>query len=589
MSIGLQNLDTILEEERLSRAPEWDSGGYFTFFVMEQLLKNTGASVDDIINSIVDGGNDCGIDAIIFLIDDIPASHYPDLNIISSDCKIEMVVLQAKHATTFEDRPLLEMASSFPKLLDRGRDEDSMLLWCNPELRERTAEYLQALPLILPKFPNFHATVYYASRGSEPHPKVQEAGESVTRALKTDGQFQQAQVEFLGFEKLLQFARQQNKTAFTIRCATQPMASPDGNGYVGLLRLPDYRRFVTADEETRLNTQLFESNVRDHEGRNEVNDAIQNSLERSGPEDDFWWLNNGVTIVATRIQPNGHELFLESPQVVNGLQTSTEVWLSHLQDNDGRLILVRVIKATDGGVRDRIIQATNYQTAIPKSALRATDPRQRDLEEWLLRHGVYYDRRRNYYANLSVPIEHIVSMQSVAEAVGSCMLQEPHMARSRGNQLMSMDSNYERIFESDTPEIYLHSLKMVRKSREAVATHTAINTFYADDWVYHLACVATILLTRKDKPKAGDIAGLEPDSVPAERLNDLIPLVAKHLAGSRQSTLPLRKQAENPAVTSRLLKDARELLRNSRWSSWPTVSVDDDFLGPASRLDPRRR
>jgi len=267
VDIDLQNLDIILEEERSERTPGWDEGAYFGFFVVEQLLKNTGASIDDILRSIVDGGNDCGVDAIMFLIDEIPASHYSDLTKLSSGCKVEMIVVQSKRATTYEDRPLLEMATSLPKLLNRDRDEDTLPVWCNAQLQERTHEFLVALPLLLPKFPVMTATVIYASRGTEPHPKVRESGQDLATALKSTGLFAEANVRFLGVHDLLHFARQQSKTTFSIKCATQPMASPDGNGYVGLVKLPDYRKFVSADDPDRLNTQLFESNVRDHEGR----------------------------------------------------------------------------------------------------------------------------------------------------------------------------------------------------------------------------------------------------------------------------------------------------------------------------------
>jgi hypothetical protein len=154
---------------------------------------------------------------------------------------------------------------------------------------------------------------------------------------------------------------------------------------------------------------------------------------------------------------------------------------------------------------------------------------------------------------------------------------------------MSMDTYYSRIFESDLPELYLNSLSMLALAKRAVVETKAINVFYAADWYYHLACISTILLTRKEHPKPSDIGHLDLKDVTFERLKDLIPLVSRHLAGSRQSTKPLRSQAESPLVTTKLLKETRDLLRNSRWSDWPASQVVDDFVPVASRLDPGRR
>lgn len=589
MSIETQNLDEILASERDLRAPGWSADEYFTFFVTEQVLKNSGASGDDVVRSIVDGGNDCGIDAIMFLINDIPASHYNTLEELPSEVRLEMVLVQSKTSDTFQERPLMDMALSIPRLLNPERDEDALSLWCNAQLQERTYEFLQSLPFLKPKFPVAKATVYYATRGHHPHPKVVDRGSQVEAAIKTSGFFTQTAVKFIGSRDLLQYFRQKNKTTFSLQCATQPMASPDGNGYLALVRLPDYRRFVAHEDAGQLNTQLFEANVRDHEGVTDVNEAIQATLANSNATEDFWWLNNGVTVVVSNAIHNGHELTLESPQVVNGLQTSTEVWINTPAENDKRLILVRVIKAADAGVRDRIIQATNYQTAIPKGALRATDPMQRELEEWFLRHGIYYDRRRNYYANLSIPIDQIVSMVSLAEAVAACYLQEPHLSRSRGNQLMSLDFNYDRVFQSRRGEMYRNCLALVHAAREVVESQKAITTYYSADWYFHLACAATILLTRKERPGDSDIAKLDLSDIDTSRLSDLLPLVARNLAGPRSSILPLRKQAESPATTLKIVTAARDRLKNSRWREWPQTSVEDDFVAPSGRLNPDRR
>ncbi|GAI16788.1 unnamed protein product, partial [marine sediment metagenome] len=69
----------------------------------------------------------------------------------------------------------------------------------------------------------------------------------------------------------------------------------------------------------RLN--LFEANVRDYQGKVEVNKAIGNTL-LSAYSEDFWWLNNGVTVVASQASLSGKTLVVEDPQIVNGLQTS---------------------------------------------------------------------------------------------------------------------------------------------------------------------------------------------------------------------------------------------------------------------------
>ena len=83
-----------------------------------------------------------------------------------------------------------------------------------------------------------------------------------------------------------------------------------------------YYRFI-ADDKGEIKNEYFEGNVRDWEGDVTVNAAIKNTLENGVPGEDFWWLNNGVTILASiATNQGGHILSIENPQIVNGLQTS---------------------------------------------------------------------------------------------------------------------------------------------------------------------------------------------------------------------------------------------------------------------------
>ncbi|MFI8952859.1 AIPR family protein [Streptomyces sp. NPDC053750] len=83
------------------------------------------------------------------------------------------------------------------------------------------------------------------------------------------------------------------------------------------MRQDEYYRFITSDNEA-LRLELFESNVRDYAGSTAVNNAIGEPL-KLGTGEDFWWCNNGVTVVADAAQIAGTGIVLEKPQIVNGL------------------------------------------------------------------------------------------------------------------------------------------------------------------------------------------------------------------------------------------------------------------------------
>ena len=116
-------------------------------------------------------------------------------------------------------------------------------------------------------------------------------------------------------------------------------------------------------------------------------------------------MNNGVTLLTEEASlVTNKELILKEPAIVNGLQTSNEIYQYYKRNpgalaSENRTVLIRIIVPESEEIRDKIILATNNQTNIPKSSLRANDPIHWQIELFFKGRGMYYDRRKNYYKN----------------------------------------------------------------------------------------------------------------------------------------------------------------------------------------------
>ena len=202
---------------------------------------------------------------------------------------------------------------------------------------------------------------------------------------------------------------------------------------------------------------MFDKNVRAWQGDNTVNNNIQASLE-SNPVKQFWWLNNGVTIVAREISNQISYLRLVNPVIVNGLQTTYAIhnyFETHgLDIETEQTVLVRVIEVSDDDEsddRERIIQATNSQTAVSVEQLRALDKIQYDIESYFntLEQPIYYERRHKYYANLGKPTDQTFTVLKLTQAVLATALFKPDDARGRPKDYLrsSTDARYELVFD----------------------------------------------------------------------------------------------------------------------------------------------
>jgi hypothetical protein len=156
--------------------------------------------------------------------------------------------------------------------------------------------------------------------------------------------------------------------ALRFGCKSCEQPRPLSDCWVALVQLDEYFKLIAEDGQMR--EYLFESNVRDYEGDVEVNKQIRSTLENPKGA-DFWWLNNGITIVAESVTGHPQELVIDDPQIVNGLQTSQVIFECLRQPPlptgqiQPRHVVIRIIKSTDEELSDRIIRATNSQTKIP--------------------------------------------------------------------------------------------------------------------------------------------------------------------------------------------------------------------------------
>jgi hypothetical protein len=138
--------------------------------------------------------------------------------------------------------------------------------------------------------PTININFIYSSRGD-----TQEIGASVRARAEqirhtAANFFSNSNVIFSFFGSAELIEKHRESKQFTLELPFQDYLSGAGEGYIAVVKLRDYYRFVCDDEEN-LRRYLFDSNVRDYLGDTKVNEDIAVSLEDDSTP-DFWWLNN---------------------------------------------------------------------------------------------------------------------------------------------------------------------------------------------------------------------------------------------------------------------------------------------------------
>jgi hypothetical protein len=517
-------LNSLLEQRRTQIASTIKEDQFFEIFSFEQVLKNYDLSYEELESGKVGAGNDGGIDGIFIFVNDELINEDFNTDEIKRNPEIILYLIQAKQSETFSESAIDKIISTAIDIFDLSKKEKELLTRYN-SLFVRKIELFKKIYLQLQvKHPKLYVKIVYVSKGNieEIHPKVNAKSQNLEEIVLSRFTGAECTFEFVGARQLLDAARTEKTYTLQLRFLENYISRGEDD-YIVLSKLTDYYDFVT-DEKGNLRRYIFESNVRDYQGEVEVNKDIRKSLENEDTL-DFWYLNNGVTILASRASIAGKIITLDDVQIVNGLQTTTTIYnyLSKNKSkwrNENRAVLIRIIVTQDPESRDRIIKATNNQIAIPTASLRALDRIQRDIEDYLLQFGWYYDRRKNYYKNLGKPLERIISIPYLAQSVMSIVLKEPDNARARPPSLIKHDNDYKRVFnENSGLDVYLVCIEIMKRIERFIKE---TDEKYSDfvQFRFHLGMLVSIKMLKKVYYSTNDVAALKGVNISNEVLQE---------------------------------------------------------------------
>lgn len=445
-------IDGIIQERVEQMHPSSDKGEVFEFLACEQVLKEFELTKDEILQGIVDGKDDGGIDALYVFVNGELLSDIETHNFPKRSCEITVVIITCKHHDTFKQDVVNNQCSSISELFNFAKDESELSGNYNADVLlkrkiiqyaySKTASTLESLNI------NFH----YCSRGDSSC-----VGESIiarARQIKesTVELFSNSNVQytFIGSSEILALYRKRPPIEEIIPIID--IISGANECAIVLCNIVEYYKLIS-DENGKLKKYLFDSNVRDYVGEKGTNTDIMETLNSDGSNIDFWWLNNGITILSTSAINIGKAIKIQNTQIVNGLQTSVSIF-KHFSGisvipNDNRCVMIKIITQNNEEIRDKIIRSTNNQTAIELKSLFATDKIQRDIEDILKKNDMYYERRINHYSNQGISTNQIFDIMYLAAGYVGLVLKAPERAANFKQKSLKTPEKYDAIFNEN--------------------------------------------------------------------------------------------------------------------------------------------
>ncbi|GAA4648087.1 AIPR family protein [Kistimonas scapharcae] len=368
-----------------------------------------------------------------------------------------------------------------------------------------------------------------------------------------------ASIEFYDAERLKNTYREISRKSVKEIHFNNHVALPDIPGdlnirqsFIGSVSAKSYLELIS-DSDGKLSKELFYDNVRDYQGTNKVNKEIQETLKSLKSQCLLPLLNNGITIIAKKVDKIGSKLKLTDYQVVNGCQSSHVLFENKKLVSEDTHIILKIIDTTDQEVINRIIRATNRQTEVTDEAFESLKPFHKDLQEFykakskLLPFPIFYERRsKEFLGNPSIKPSQIITLAAQIKSYVSIILAQPQSTHRYFGELL--ESNKEKLFNigGNLDNYYISSLLVNRL--ESAFNRNKIYKSYRK-FRYHIAYL-TYLQIKKQSKNNHEIL------VTVSKIDDLIPLFIKSCkiiaASSKESSLSDKDKVRSRDFTNQL-------------------------------------
>ena len=329
-----------------------------------------------------------------------------------------------------------------------------------PELENLVDEYHE-----LDRTGDYETTIIFLALKSKP------VDDKFIKSFNQD--FPMIAVNFYDFDKLFDFYV--NKY-LTIRAAPPKRISFKVLTNLLIKDTPDKSRVFTCKGEelakiyNDYRERIFQQNVRYSLGlrSKSINRQILETAIDNTRNKEFWYFNNGITIVCKKINEatSRKVINLDNAQIINGAQTTYALYEAYNNGNlkDDVEILVKVIETDDRNFIENVTLYTNSQNAIRLRDLCSNDEIQLKIQKILLdSYRLFYERKRGEFDSLYPTAEakrkllgqdykvKVINNENSAQSFLAMYLNKPAQAKSEKGRIFLKDNAgfYDDIFNKN--------------------------------------------------------------------------------------------------------------------------------------------
>lgn len=423
----------------------------------------------------------------------------------SNKTKLKIDFIQSKSGNSIQERVLLKIKDTFNDLVLED-NYDSVKY--SEKLKNNILFIKKLVELISINDGAIEINFNYLTiNEDEPQsmPLFYELSDQIKAIMKSGFKHSHVNFNFQYGNKLIDVLESSTKRIIYMQVDEKDRLYNEKLSCIGLVELTELKRFISNNGQ--LDISLFDGNVRDsYTTSSSINRDIKETLKSEITINDFWWLNNGITIICKSLNLNDNKLSIEEPQLVNGLQSAVTIYKALESGdtiNEHKKIMVKILVENNSDNIDTIIKTTNTQNPVDIYLLSSTKQIHRDIEKKFLSYvnGYYYDRRKNYYKNINKDKMKIFDIKYTFKTYSSIFLGIPSQVRT--STKTNFKNKHDIVFNNEVNKLsYIYSDILDRNIQKILRNSTIDCEFKKKNGVsiitysLHLALIYTSLLKK---------------------------------------------------------------------------------------------
>ena len=507
---------------------EINEDAVFEYFVNYCVISKKYPREFEIDDLSTGGGNDIGFDGVAFVINGNIITSAEEIDYLierNGSLDVSIILIQSKNSAKFKGDQVGTLIFGIKSFFNETPAIPENEFISNfRDIKDKVyskSVYFNDIPTL---------EIYFVTRGNWRDPaQIRGRVDLELKEVKNKNLFSAINFEFYDADKLKNSYRELKRKTVKEVNFSKHVALPEINGvrqsFVGSITAKEYISLIS-DSEGRLQKSLFYDNVRDYQGNTSVNNEINATINNPSKQAALCILNNGITIIAKKVEPIGEKIKLTDFQVVNGCQSSHVIFENKSILNDETSIVIKIIETTDYELSASIIKSTNRQTEVKVEAFESLSPFHRDLEEFyrakskVVNNPIYYERRsKQYEGSPSIKKWQVITLAAQIRSFTASRLSQPQSTHRYYGELL--ESNRSKMFVSgDKLEIYYLSSLLNSRIEHAFKRETIAGFF--KKFRYHILYLVFQMAEkemRKQKASYNDLISIMDDT------NNVVPLI----------------------------------------------------------------